>query len=97
MYTTGNYTGKNTFHVSGKVIHGTSFAIMLSDIEFLTWKKNDDTGDYWVKFHTPSSKEIRIKVSLDHLNFILGEWAIMNGNDVYPNVNGDDNELDNQE
>tara|TARA_B100000686_G_C16723621_1_gene936450 strand:- start:543 stop:836 length:294 start_codon:yes stop_codon:yes gene_type:complete len=97
MFRAGNYTGKNTFHVSGKVIHGASFAVMLNEVEFLTWKKNDDTGDYWVKFHTPSSKEIRIKVGLEHLNFILGEWAITKGNDVYPNVNGDDDELGNQE
>ena len=83
--------------IEGRMIHGLSFAISLNEIEFITWRMNEDTGDYWVKFHTPSSKEIRIKVSLDHLNFILGEWAIMNGNDVYPNVNGDDNELDNQE
>tara|TARA_R110002051_G_scaffold260800_2_gene320591 strand:- start:3931 stop:4209 length:279 start_codon:yes stop_codon:yes gene_type:complete len=91
-----NSLGNYAFHITDKIIHGNSFAIYIPEIEFLTWKQNNETDEYWLKFHTPSSKEIRIKVSLEHLNLILGEWAILKGNDIYPNVNGDDNELENQ-
>jgi len=88
-------TGRNNFHISDRVIHGDTFAILLKEIEFLTWKMNSETGEYWLKFHCPSNKEIRIKVSPDHLNLILGEWSIQKGNSIYININGDDNDMDN--
>jgi phage tail tube protein FII len=54
------------------VIHGQSYAIRASNIDFVTWKQNNDTrSEYWMKLHTKSSKEIRIKVDLDGLNEIL--------------------------
>lgn len=88
---------KDYFHISDRIIHGNTFAIKLKEIEFMTWKLNTDTGNYWLKFHTPSSKEIRIKVSIDHLNLILGEWSMQKGNSIYINMNGDEDELDEQE
>ena len=87
---------KDYFHISDKVIHGNTFAILLKEIEFMTWKLNRDSGNYWLKFHTPSSKEIRIKVSKDHLNLILGEWSVLKGNSIYININGDENDMDEQ-
>ena len=55
------------------VIHGQSYAIRTNNIDFVTWKRNNETrNEYWMKLHTKSSKEIRIKVDLDGLNEILG-------------------------
>lgn len=53
------------------VIHGGSYAIKVANIDFLTWKKNHETGEYWAKLHTISGKEIRMKVSFEGLNELL--------------------------
>ena len=41
----------------------------------MTWRRNDETGDYWVKFHVPSGKEIRIKVTATELQDICTAWC----------------------
>ena len=64
-----------TYTINSKIIHGSSFSVSLNDVEFMTWRRNDDTGDYWVKFHTPSGKEIRIKVSAIELQEIHTVWC----------------------
>tara|TARA_R100000995_G_scaffold1763_1_gene1163 strand:- start:11853 stop:12122 length:270 start_codon:yes stop_codon:yes gene_type:complete len=82
------------YQISGQIIHSHSFAVPLETVEFLTVRLNEETGEYWLKMHLPSSKEIRIKVSEAEVNSILGEWAMSKGNDVYPEFNGDKNELE---
>tara|TARA_R110002050_G_scaffold257245_2_gene396392 strand:+ start:6670 stop:6957 length:288 start_codon:yes stop_codon:yes gene_type:complete len=61
-------------------IHGNSFAIKTSNVDFITTKKNIETGEYWCKFHTISGKEIRLKVSLEELNKILQIYGNKNIN-----------------
>jgi hypothetical protein len=63
------------FTIDNRMIHGTSFIISLDSVEFITWRLNEDTGDYWVKLHIPSGKEIRIKVSEEELRNIADVWA----------------------
>lgn len=84
------------YRITDGIIHGPSFGVLLEDIEFLTWRLNEETGEYWMKFHVSSGKEIRIKLSFDSLNDIFGKWAIAKGNDTFPYFNGDENELDKQ-
>tara|TARA_R100000152_G_C6618439_1_gene69962 strand:- start:290 stop:559 length:270 start_codon:yes stop_codon:yes gene_type:complete len=60
------------------VIHGGSYAIKAENIDFLTWKKNHETGEYWAKFHTMSGKEIRLRINYEELNDIL--QLVMNEN-----------------
>jgi hypothetical protein len=78
------------YTLENRLLHGSSFAISLNEIEFITWRKNEDTGDYWVKFHTPSGKEIRIKVKEEELRDIVDVWFCKNVNLKI----GDDYELD---
>tara|TARA_R100000458_G_C8133922_1_gene147854 strand:- start:207 stop:440 length:234 start_codon:yes stop_codon:yes gene_type:complete len=66
------------FKIEDRIIHDVSFAVSLDVVELITWRKNDDTGEYWVKFHLPSGKEIRIKVSESDLRDIVDE--VYNGN-----------------
>lgn len=63
------------FKIENGIIHGASYATMLRTVEFITWRMNADTGEYWMKFHLPSGKEIRIKVDLEDLRDILNQWA----------------------
>lgn len=63
------------YKIENGVIHGSSYATLLRTIEFITWRMNEDTGEYWMKFHLPSGKEIRIKVDEISLREILDEWA----------------------
>ena len=67
-----------TYKIANDVIHGGSFAIHFSNIDFITWKRNFETGEFWVKFHTISSKEIRLKMTLEELNDILQTWGNTN-------------------
>ena len=53
------------------VIHGGSYSIPTKNVDFLTWKKNIETGKYWLKLHTISGKEIRLQVSFDELNQLM--------------------------
>ena len=71
----------NAYTISNDVIHGGSYAINFDNIDFITWKKNFETGEFWVKFHTNSGKEIRLKVTLLELNDSLQEWG--NTNVIY--------------
>lgn len=56
------------------LLHGVSFAVPLIDVEFLSWRRNEETGDYWVKFHVPSGKEIRVKINEEELRDIIDTW-----------------------
>jgi len=53
------------------VIHGGSYSIPSTNVDFVTWKKNIETGEYWAKLHTMSGKEVRLKVDHDELNRLL--------------------------
>jgi len=80
------------YDIENGVIHGASFAVRLETVEFLTWSLNEETSEYWVKFHVPSRKEIRIKVTENALREIVNEWNYGMGK-----VNldfGDENGLD---
>jgi hypothetical protein len=67
------------YTIKERVIYGGSFCASLDNIEFITWRLNEDTGEYWVKFHMPSSKEIRIKVDEIDLQLIVEEWSLEEG------------------
>lgn len=71
-------------------VQGRSFCFPLSQVSFVTWRMNDETGSYWLKFHFSSGKEIRIKVNLEELNDILEQWTNTN-----INYRGNKNELEN--
>ena len=68
-------------NLSQPVIHGGSYAIKAENIDFLTWKKNHETGEYWAKFHTISGKEIRLRINYEELGDLLK--IVMNENVVY--------------
>lgn len=78
----------------GLVIHGRSYAFSMDDVDFLTWKHNPDTDDYWVKFHF-ESKDVRVKICLDNFNVLLRAWK---GIEFIPDnyKNGDKYGLDRQ-
>ena len=63
------------FKIENGVIHGSSYATLLRTVEFITWRLNEDSGEYWMKFHVPSGKERRIKVNEEDLRSILNDWA----------------------
>jgi hypothetical protein len=59
----------------------------VAHVDFTTWKKNHETGEFWVKLHTMSGKEIRLRVSFEGLNKILK----ITGNNSVQYTNGDEN------
>ncbi len=63
------------FTIEYGYIHGSSYAVALSDIEFFSWKQNEESGEYWVKLHVPSGKEIRVRVTERDLRDIIAKWA----------------------
>lgn len=71
-------------------VQGRSFCFPLSQVCFVTWRMNDETGSYWLKFHFNSGKEIRIKVDKTELNDIIEQWTNAN-----INYRGNENELEN--
>jgi len=79
----------NEYTITNNIMHGKSFAFPIGNADFTTWRLNDDTGEYWMKFHFPSGKEIRLKVTEEELNDIVHKWT-----DVNINYNGDKNELE---
>lgn len=81
----------STFQVSAgdvderAVIHGGSYSIPTRNVDFVTWKKNIETGEYWAKLHTASGKEVRLKVTFEELNRLLqscGNDEVRYGEDV---------------
>ena len=63
------------YTIQNEYIHGSSYIVALSDIEFFSWKRNEESGEYWVKLHVPSGKEIRIRVTQNGLYDIVSAWA----------------------
>lgn len=84
---TKGYYGAYT--ITDDVIYGGSYAIKMANIDFITWKKNHETGEFWVKFHSMSGKEIRLKITHGELNEVLQTWG--NKDIKY----GDENEFEN--
>ncbi len=70
------------FEVTQDFIHGASFALHFKNIDFVTWRRNTDTGEYWIKLHTQSGKEIRLHSSLEELNDLLDRHSRANGNTI---------------
>ena len=64
------------YNLENGIVHGATYAVKLDDIEFFTWRYNEESGQYWIKFHVPSGKEVRIKVSENELREIVDEWAL---------------------
>ncbi len=62
---------KTGIRLINAVIHGGSYSIPTKNVDFLTWKRNIETGKYWLKMHTMSGKEIRLQVNIDELNQIM--------------------------
>ena len=79
-------TFTNSSEGDSHVIHGGSYSIPVSNVDFVTWKKNLETGEFWVKLHTMSGKEIRLRVNFNELNEILK----ITGNTLVEYKNGDD-------
>jgi len=82
----------NMYTISNGIIHGASFVVELNTVEFLTFRLNEDTNEYWLKLHLPSGKEIRLKVSETDVREITNEWTQKNINMKI----GDENGLDNR-
>tara|TARA_R110000744_G_scaffold147724_2_gene260755 strand:+ start:1904 stop:2149 length:246 start_codon:yes stop_codon:yes gene_type:complete len=78
------------YKISNGIMHGSSFVVKLDTIEFLTMRLNEETGEYWLKLHLPSGKEIRLKVSETDVREITNEWTQKNINMKI----GDENGLD---
>tara|TARA_R100000388_G_scaffold89253_2_gene69940 strand:+ start:217 stop:483 length:267 start_codon:yes stop_codon:yes gene_type:complete len=83
-----------TYELTGEFIHGPSFAMHMSKIDFITWRRNVDTGAYWIKFHSASGKEIRIQTSLKQLNHILEAYSDYQRNEPKLKYVSDAYELD---
>ena len=69
--------------IDNRIIKGNSFWFNVTKVDFTTRRMNDETGEYWVKFHFPSGKEIRIKVDRKDLDELTSPFNFNN--------NGDDN------
>ena len=73
------------------IIHGQSYAIRVSNIDFVTWKPNNELkNEIWMKLHTKSGKEKRVKEDKDGLNEILATV----GNDLVQFENRNRNEYE---
>jgi hypothetical protein len=56
------------------------YSVKLNEIEFITWKENDEDGTWWAKFHMPSGKELReVFASEKELEDFVQEWAESKG------------------
>jgi len=79
------------YEITNGIMHGASFVVKLNTIEFLTMRLNEETGEYWLKMHLPSGKEVRIRVSEAQVRDISEQWS--GGKNINLNI-GDDNGLD---
>ena len=62
------------YKIEGRFIHGSSYVIDIGKVDFMTWRLNDDSNEYWVKFHY-TSKEVRIRVTPSQLHELVDTWA----------------------
>ena len=70
------------FEVTQDFIHGASFALPFKNIDFATWRRNTETGEYWIKFHI-GSKECRYKADgQKEVADILNVWGDIHGKNL---------------
>jgi hypothetical protein len=62
------------YKIEGRYIHGSSYVIHMDNVDFMTWRLNDETNEYWVKFHY-SNKEVRVRVTPNQLKELVHTWA----------------------
>mgnify|MGYP003665598944 CR=1 FL=1 len=63
--------------ITMRMIKSDRFSLKLNEIEFITWKQNDEDGSYWAKLHMPSGKELRqIFATRKELDSFIEEWSI---------------------
>tara|TARA_R100000458_G_C8022738_1_gene81736 strand:+ start:236 stop:442 length:207 start_codon:yes stop_codon:yes gene_type:complete len=62
------------------ILHTKRAIVDLQDVEFLTWRQNDDNGEWWVKLHLPSGKEIRLVYkTYEEMQEIIELWEDARG------------------
>jgi len=83
-------SNRQTFNIEGRFVHGSSFAIHMDNVDFMTWRMNEDSGEYWVKFHY-TKKEVRVKVNVEELHDLISVWAGQELNIKIGEKNGMDN------
>lgn len=71
--------------INNTIIKGSSYWFNVTKVDFTTRRMNDDTGEFWVKFHFPSGKEIRIKVDEEDLDEITNLFDYNKNGDLYDN------------
>lgn len=62
------------YTIEGRFIHGSSYVIHMDNVDFMTWRMNDELNEYWVKFHY-TNKEVRIRVTPSQLKELVNNWA----------------------
>jgi|TARA_R110000824_G_scaffold283693_2_gene472048 catalase len=60
--------------IKNRFVHGPSFIIHMDSVDFMTWRMNEDSGEYWVKFHF-GTKEVRVRVTPNELKELVAVWA----------------------
>ena len=64
------------------VIKDESFIADLANVDFITWRRNSEDGNFWLKMHI-GEKEVRyVCETMDGLNTILGVWTKLKGKEV---------------
>ena len=64
------------------VVKDESYIADLAKVDFITWRRNIEDGNYWLKMHI-GSKEVRfVCKTMDSLNGILENWAKINGKEI---------------
>ncbi len=68
------------------LLKANSYIIDLFNVDFITWKENEnEEGTYWTKLHV-GTKECRyICKTLDELNQLIAQWSRLRGDKL--NIN----------
>ena len=62
------------------ILHTKRAVVNLKDVEFITWRQNDENGEWWAKLHLPSSKEIRlVYATYEEMQELIELWEEARG------------------
>tara|TARA_Y100001938_G_scaffold139640_1_gene206803 strand:- start:178 stop:477 length:300 start_codon:yes stop_codon:yes gene_type:complete len=79
------YGGKIMENLYNKryLIKSNSYMIDLFNVDFITWKENEnETGTYWVKLHIGTKEARYVCSSLEELHDLIKSWTRLRGEEI---------------
>ena len=70
------------------LLKGNSYIIDLINVDFITWKENEnEIGTFWVKLHMGNKEARYVSRDINELQLLLIQWTKVRGQEIEIEIN----------